>query len=67
MRKSGGSSSVLKLQQNADGEQYEGAHVIVPRRTDHDASTLEVIAPVNLRDTLGLTDDVTVDILFGEE
>jgi riboflavin kinase len=39
-----------------DGGRYEGAHIIVPERTHHDASQLEVIAPDRLRDDLGLDD-----------
>lgn len=31
-------------------------HVIVPDRTDHDTSTIEIISPVNLRDRFELSD-----------
>jgi riboflavin kinase len=41
--------------------------VIVPDRTHHDASQLEVIAPVRLRETLGLVDGDTVTVLIGDE
>ncbi|MFA9515907.1 DUF120 domain-containing protein [Halopenitus sp. H-Gu1] len=44
----------------AEEHEYEGAHVIVPDRTHHDDSQLEVIAPEKLRDALGLVDDETV-------
>lgn len=39
-------------------------HIVVPRRTDHDASTIELLAPVNLRKTLGVADgdQVTVSV-----
>jgi riboflavin kinase len=40
----------------SDGDSYDGAHVIVPERTHHDATQLELIAPVKLRDALGLDD-----------
>jgi riboflavin kinase len=40
----------------ADGGSYEDAHIIVPERTHHDASQLEVVAPDRLRDELGLAD-----------
>jgi riboflavin kinase len=41
----------------ADGDAaFEGAHIIVPERTHHDATQLEVIAPVKLRETLSLAD-----------
>ncbi|MFC6726881.1 DUF120 domain-containing protein, partial [Halobium palmae] len=43
-----------------DGESFSPAHIIVPERTHHDESQLEVIAPVKLRDELGLDDDDTV-------
>ena len=39
-----------------DGDTYEGAHVIEPKRTHHDADQLELIAPDRLRDTLELAD-----------
>jgi riboflavin kinase len=39
-----------------DDGRYEPAHIIVPERTHHDESQLEVIAPVKLRDELGLDD-----------
>lgn len=37
-------------------------HVVVPRRTDHDDSTIELLAPRNLRDTLDVTDGDRVTI-----
>jgi riboflavin kinase len=40
----------------AGGEEYEPAHVIAPERTHHDEDQLEVIAPVKLREALGLDD-----------
>ena len=43
--------------ETADGATYDGAHVIEPERTHHDADQLEVIAPDKLRDELGLGDD----------
>lgn len=42
--------------ETADGRTYEPAHVIVPDRTRHDASELEILAPDRLRDELGLRD-----------
>jgi riboflavin kinase len=43
-------------------ESFETAHIIVPERTHHDESQVEIIAPEKLRDELGLDDgdDVTV-------
>jgi riboflavin kinase len=45
-----------------DGESYSPAHIIVPERTHHDETQLEIIAPEKLRDELHLDDgdDVTV-------
>jgi riboflavin kinase len=40
----------------AGGETCEDAHIIVPERTHHDESQLEVIAPEKLRDELDLAD-----------
>ena len=37
-------------------------HVIVPDRTDHDTSTLELLSPLNLRDRLSLSDDAELEI-----
>ncbi|WP_318567327.1 DUF120 domain-containing protein [Salinigranum marinum] len=49
---------------SSDGEAYEGAHIIVPDRTHHDETQLEVIAPDRLRDVLGLADgdEITVQV-----
>ena len=35
--------------------EYDGA-IIIPHKTDHDKDTIEVVAPVELRDTLNLKD-----------
>jgi riboflavin kinase len=45
-----------------DGTGYDSAHIIVPERTHHDETQLEVIAPDRLRDELDLDDgdEVTV-------
>ncbi|MFB6123425.1 MAG: DUF120 domain-containing protein [Haloferacaceae archaeon] len=45
-----------------DGEAYERAHIIVPDRTHHDSTQLELIAPTKLRDELGLVDGDGLDI-----
>lgn len=34
---------------------YESIHIIYPERTDHDLSTVELLAPVRLREQLSLT------------
>jgi riboflavin kinase len=51
----------------AGGGSYEGAHVIVPERTHHDADQVELIAPDRLRDELALEDDDGVTIRVGTE
>ncbi len=50
----------------ADDQRFEPAHVIVPDRTHHDEENIEVIAPVKLRDELGLDDDETLSIHLTE-
>ncbi|MCF2239532.1 CTP-dependent riboflavin kinase [Halobacterium salinarum] len=45
-----------------DGTDFDGAHVIIPDRTHHDDDQLEIIAPVKLRERLGLLDDDEVTI-----
>ncbi|GGJ12208.1 riboflavin kinase [Halobellus salinus] len=45
-----------------DGEIAEEAHIIVPERTHHDETQLEIIAPVKLRDELGLDDGTVVSV-----
>ncbi|SFR34595.1 DUF120 domain-containing protein [Halogeometricum limi] len=47
-----------------DGDSFDPAHIIVPERTHHDESNVELIAPAKLRDELGLDDgdDVTVAV-----
>jgi riboflavin kinase len=43
-------------------DQSARLHTIVPVRTDHDASTLELISPVGLRDRFGLCDHNSLEI-----
>jgi riboflavin kinase len=50
-----------------DGDAYDGAHVIVPERTHHDATQLELIAPVKLRDALELDDGEQLTVHLGGE
>jgi riboflavin kinase len=45
-----------------DGASYESAHIIVPERTHHDETQLEIIAPDRLRDELQLEDDDEVTV-----
>ncbi|THE65177.1 CTP-dependent riboflavin kinase [Salinadaptatus halalkaliphilus] len=52
--------------ETADGRSYENAHTIAPERTHHDDDQLEVIAPVKLRDELGLEDDDHVTVSVGD-
>ncbi len=55
-------ASVVALE---TGDAYDEVHAIVPERTHHDESRLEVIAPVKLRDALELTDDEPVAVRVG--
>lgn len=45
-----------------DGQRYDVCHAVVPHRSDHDTSTVELIAPENLRDLLGLSDGSTLRV-----
>ncbi|MFC7047115.1 DUF120 domain-containing protein [Halobacteriaceae archaeon GCM10025711] len=49
---------------SAGGDTYGSTHVIAPERTHHDDDQLELIAPVKLREELGLDDGdvVTVEV-----
>ncbi|MFC6838112.1 DUF120 domain-containing protein [Halomarina ordinaria] len=37
-------------------------HAVVPRRTDHDATTVEFVSPVDLRETFGLDDGDRLEV-----
>ncbi|AXR77145.1 DUF120 domain-containing protein [Natrarchaeobaculum sulfurireducens] len=52
--------------ETATGERYVDAHTIAPERTHHDDDQLEVIAPVKLREELGLEDDDHVTVSVGD-
>jgi len=49
----------------AHGGRYETVHAIVPERTHHDESQLELIAPDRLRDALELEDDEELEVHVG--
>ncbi|WP_101295299.1 DUF120 domain-containing protein [Halegenticoccus soli] len=49
-----------------DGDSYGTAHIIVPERTHHDESQLELISPVKLRDELGLDDGDAITVRVEE-
>ena len=49
-----------------DGRTFEPTHIIVPDRTHHDEENLELIAPVKLRDKLGLADGEMLAIHVAE-
>jgi len=53
--------------ETADGASYEGTHAIVPERTHHDESQLELIAPDRLRDELALEDGDEISIYVGAD
>ncbi|SDZ96505.1 riboflavin kinase [Haloplanus vescus] len=50
----------------SDGATYDGAHVIVPERTHHDETQLELIAPIKLREVLDLSDGDRLTIHLGD-
>ncbi|ELY57886.1 riboflavin kinase [Natronococcus jeotgali DSM 18795] len=52
--------------ETADGDAYEGAHIIAPERTHHDEDQLEVIAPDKLREELDLADGDRVTVTVGD-
>ena len=43
------------VQTEKQSENYEQTHIIYPERTDHDLSTVELLAPVRLRERLSLS------------
>ncbi len=51
----------------AGEDRYGDAHVIAPERTHHGADQLEIIAPVKLRETLGLEDADGVIVNVSEQ
>jgi riboflavin kinase len=51
----------------AGDDSYESAHVIAPERTHHGDDHLELIAPDELRTTLGLADGTEVTIAVAEQ
>jgi len=53
--------------ENGAGDEYADAHVITPERTHHGDDQLEVIAPVKLRDELGLDDGSTLTVYVTEQ
>jgi len=57
-----GPASCYPATVEADGGTFEEAHAIVPDRTHHDETQLELIAPAKLRDELGLEDDDEIDV-----
>jgi CTP-dependent riboflavin kinase (EC 2.7.1.-) len=62
-----GSATCYAAQLRSDAHNVERAHVIVPDRTHHDASQLEVIAPIRLREALALVDGDIVDVTIGAD
>jgi riboflavin kinase len=51
---------------STDDDSVETAHIIVPDRTHHDETQLEVIAPTKLRDELALDDGDTITVRVEE-
>jgi riboflavin kinase len=50
----------------SDDDSFDTAHIIVPDRTHHDETQLEVIAPAKLREELGLADGDTITVRVEE-
>ena len=46
----------VELTVNHNGQSFDQSHVIIPKRTDHGLNTLEIIAPIKLREEFNLTD-----------
>jgi riboflavin kinase len=61
-----GPATCYAVRIEADGATYDGAHVIVPDRTHHDTSQIELIAPVKLREKLELSDGDSLTVHLGE-
>ncbi|KAB1192593.1 DUF120 domain-containing protein [Haloferax sp. MBLA0076] len=51
---------------DVDGDTYDPVHIIVPERTHHDESQLEIIAPDKLRDVLDLEDGDSITVCVEE-
>ena len=62
-----GSAICYPVRLRFDGGYTDSVHIIIPDRTHHDASQLEVIAPVRLREQLGLVDGDCVTLELGVE
>jgi riboflavin kinase len=54
--------SPVRLTVRATGIIHETAHTIRPERTGHELDTLEILAPVGLRDRYGLVDGDEVSV-----
>ncbi|WP_410765831.1 DUF120 domain-containing protein [Haloferax sp. DFSO60] len=61
-----GPATCYAAQIDAGDETYEPVHIIVPERTHHDESQLEIIAPDKLRDELELEDDDSIAVRVEE-
>jgi riboflavin kinase len=57
-----GSATCYAATLSAGAETYGDAHIIVPDRTHHDETQLEIIAPDRLRDALDIADGDTLTI-----
>lgn len=60
-----GAASCYAVKVQANGTVVKTAHVIVPDRTDHDETQVEILAPVKIRGALDIADgdDVTVQFV----
>ncbi|MFQ3294682.1 MAG: riboflavin kinase [Natrialbaceae archaeon] len=49
-----GAATCYAVSLRAESESHDSAHILVPERTHHDSSIVEIIAPIALRDALSL-------------
>lgn len=49
-----------------ESDESVAVHAIVPRRSDHDASTVELVSPVHLREALDLEDGSRLSVEITE-
>lgn len=48
--------------ESVEGREEDRTHILIPKRTDHDDTVLELVAPVKLRDVLDLSDGSRVTV-----
>jgi riboflavin kinase len=61
-----GPATCYAVRLDAGEATYDDAHAIVPDRTHHDPSQLELIAPAKLREELDISDGDSLTVHLGE-